>query len=263
MAMKHLDAHALRALTAREPEAVTYFRDHLAAPCDTCEEFLASHPGTDLLDGHVDALLLGLAPRKEVPRDEVGWMRLRRRLRTSAHPGRWIAVAAALAACVLAGVFVPRLIASPPTEAPWDGVKGAGRIALELAVVARSGDGQLRRLDPGASVLPEDVLLLRYHATEAGSALLFQQIGGSAPELLGRFPLEAGTHDLEGPQGLAGVSLSGDAGPVTLWLVGSPSGEELSPDEVQRALLGGKSLGDHPLSVARFDVSVRTGQNPR
>jgi hypothetical protein len=142
-------------------------------------------------------------------------------------------------------------------------VKGSGRIALELVAAIRSAEGQLRRLDPGAPVLPEDVLLLRYHSTEAGSALLFQQVDGHEPELLGSFRLEAGTHDLEGPQGLTGVSLTGEQGTVTLWLVASPAGEELAPDEVQKALVGGTAQGDNPLSTARFDVFVENGQNPR
>lgn len=262
--MKHLDAQALNALATRDPEAVAWFQEHLASPCDICEEFLAQHPGTDALDGQVDALLLGLAPRREAPLDEVGWMRLRKRLRTSAHPTRrWVGVAAAVAACLLAVVLVPRLIARPSEEQPWDGVKGSRRIALELAAVARSAEGQLRRLDPGAAVHPEDVLLLRYHATEAGSALLFQQEGDGRPELLGHFSLEAGTHDLAGPQGLTGVSLSGEEGPVTLWLVAAPMGEALSPEEIQEALVGGAARGDYPLSVARFDVFVQNGQNPR
>jgi hypothetical protein len=129
--------------------------------------------------------------------------------------------------------------------------------------VARSAEGQLRRLDPGAAVPPEDVLLLRYHATEAGSALLFQQRESGTPELLGSFSLQAGTHDLEGPQGLAGVSLSGEAGAVTLWLVASTAGEELSAEEVQQALVEGRLREGNPLSVARFDVFVQNGQNPR
>jgi hypothetical protein len=261
--MKHLDADTLRALNSREPEAVVYFREHLAAPCDTCEEFLAQAPGADALDGQVDALLLSLAPRKEAPPDEVGWMRLKRRLRGAAPVGRWIAVASVLAACLLGVVLVPRLIAPQPSTPQWNGVKGSNRIALELAAVARSADGQLRRLDAGATVPPEDVLLLRYHATEAGSALLFQQVAGGAPELLGQFPLQAGTHDLEGPQGLAGVSLSGEAGAVTLWLVGSTVGEELSAEQVQQALVEGTLREGNPLSVARFDVFVQNGQNPR
>ncbi|HYH95343.1 hypothetical protein [Hyalangium sp.] len=260
--MKHLDAHALRALVARDPEAVAYFREHLASPCDACEEFLAQHPGTDALDGHVDALLLGLAPRQEAPPDEVGWMRLRRRMRTSNHPGRWVGVAAALAACVLAVVLVPRLVSTPPTELPGSGVKGSSRITLELAAAAKGQDGQIRRLDPGATVGPEDVLALRYHATEAGSALLFQQAGEGPPKLLGSFLLQAGTHDLGAPD-IIGVSLSDESGPVTLWLVASAAGEELSPDEVQGMLAGGRAREDNPLAVSRFDVFVQNGHNPR
>ncbi len=260
--MKHLDSHALSALAARDPEAVAYFREHLASPCDPCEEFLAQHSGPELLDGQVDALLLGLAPPKEAALDEVGWMRIKRRMRTPSHLGRWVGVAAAVAACLLAVVLVPRLI-TPPREQRWNGVKGSGRIALELVAAVRSPDGQLRRLDPDATVAPEDVLLLRYHSTEAGSALLFQQVDKGTPELLGSFQLEAGTHDLEGPQGLTGVSLTGEQGLVTLWLVASPAGEELSPDIVQEALAGGTAQGDNPLSVSRFDVFVQNSQNPR
>ncbi|MFP2927997.1 hypothetical protein ACLESO_22915, partial [Pyxidicoccus sp. 3LG] len=66
--MRHLDANALRALSHREPDAVAYFREHLTSPCDTCEEFLATHTGPDVLDGQVDALLLALAPpAKDAP----------------------------------------------------------------------------------------------------------------------------------------------------------------------------------------------------
>jgi len=264
--MKHLDADTLRALASRQPEAVAYFREHLATACDTCEEFLAQHPGTDWLDGPVDALLLRLAPPKAAPHDEVGWMRLRRRLRGGSHAGRWVAAAMALAACLLGVVLVPRLLHPQPgipTPELYDGVKGSSRISLELAAVARGVDGQLRRLDAGATVPAEDVLLLRYHATEAGSALLFQQLEGAAPELLGTFPVQAGTHDLQGPQGLAGVSLSGETGALTLWLVAFTPGAELPAEEVQQALASGSLREGNPLSVARFDVFVQNGQNPR
>ncbi len=264
--MKHLDAAALSALSARQPEAVAYFREHLASPCEECEAFLAQHPGPDFLDGHLDSLLLGLAPASAAPQeptlDEVGWMRLKRRLRTSSHPRRWVAVATAVAACLVGGVLVPRLV-KQPQEPGWNGVKGSGRIALELAAAARGAGGELRRLDAGAIVTSEDVLLLRYHSTEAGRGLLFQQVGNEAPELLGDFPLEAGTHDLAGTQGLTGVSLTGEQGAVTLWLVASLAGEELSPEKVQRTLAGGTGPEDNPLSTARFDVFIQSGHNPR
>ena len=270
--MKHLDADTLSALSRREPAAVRYFREHLATPCDVCEEFLANHSGPDLLDGQVDALLLGLAPaaKQEAPLDEVGLARVKRGLRGHSPARRWGVVAGAIAASVLAVVLVPRMRAEDPgvqagTATGWDGVKGpGGRIALELAVVARDADGGLRRLDPQSQVENADVLLLRYHATEAGTALLCQQRDGPGPELLGRFPLEAGTHDLEGPQGLAGVSLDGEAGPVTLWLVGAADGQEPSPDAVREVLVGGSAAREESrLAVTRFDVSVRSGQNHR
>jgi hypothetical protein len=270
--MRHLDSDALRALAAREPEAVAWFREHLASPCDACEEFLAATPGPGLLDGQADALLLSAAPQKEAPRlDEVGFARIRRGLRAPAPaPRRWVAVAAAMAACVLAVVLVTRQRPAPTTELDpaWTGVKGPGekgpaRISVEMAAVARSADGALRRLDSGAGVPEADVLLLRYHATEAGTGLLFQRSAGGPIELLGRFSLEAGTHDLKGPQGLAGVSLEGESGPLTLWLVGAPTGDTLEEDEVRAILETGGPREQHLLSIARFDVLVRNGHNPR
>lgn len=270
--MKHLDDGALGALSRREPEAVAYFATHLAHPCETCEAFLATHPGPGLLDGQVDSLLLGLAPNgaSAPPLDEVGLARVRRALR--AHrpaAGRWGMVAGGLAACLLAVVLLPRMRTADPagqegSAAEWTGEKGRlARIALELSVVARDSAGVLRRLDPGSSVKDSDVLLLRYHATEAGTALLFEQRQGAAPELLGHFPLVAGTHDLQGPQGLAGVSLAGEAGPVTLWLVGS-TGAPPEAETVSEMLEGGSGAGPQgqgPLAIIRFDVSVRSGQN--
>lgn len=271
--MRHLNADALSALNRREPEAVAYFREHLATSCDTCEEFLATHPGPDLLDGQVDSLLLGLAPaaKQDAPLDELGLARVRRGLRQGRPDARrWGIVAGAIAASLLAVVMVPRMRSAGPavdpgTDSDWNGVKGpAGNIALELAVVARGADGGLRRLDPASPVEDADVLLLRYHATEAGTALLFQQRAGQGPELLGRFPLEAGTHDLEGPQGLAGVSLEGESGPVTFWLVGAAGRHEPSPEVVREVLVGGSSAWEqNRLAVTRFDVSVGSSHNPR
>ncbi|MBJ6762071.1 hypothetical protein JGU66_14960 [Myxococcaceae bacterium JPH2] len=258
--MRHLDTQALRDLEAGEPQAVAHFREHLAEPCDTCEDFLATHDGPGLLDGLSDAALLGQGPQRPAPAlDEVGLARIRRALRAPT-PRRWGLALGAIAACVLALVLVPRAMDPGRTS----GVKGpAGRIALELAVVARGTDGHLRRVDPGAEVPEGDVLLLRYHATEAGSALLFQQRAGQPPELMGRFALESGTHDLEGPEGLAGVSLEGETGGLTLWLVGAPGEEPLSPDEVGTALRTGTPPREGPLSVERFDVRIQNGQNPR
>jgi hypothetical protein len=267
--MRHLDADALRALTAGEPESVAYFREHLSHPCEPCMDFLARTPGPGLLDGQVDALLLRLAPpAQQEPRlDEVGHARVRRGLRTPGQGWRRAAVGVALAAGLAGLVVLTRPQVPTPGQQPdaWNGVKGVSRLALELSVVARGPDDSPRRMDPGTPASDDEVLVLRYHATEAGEALLFQQRGGAGPELLGRFPLKAGTHELEGPQGLVGVSLEGESGPLTLWLVGFPSGQMPPPEEVREALTRGDMGERSALAVNRFDLHVQgqTGHNPR
>jgi hypothetical protein len=256
--MRHLDAEALRALTAGEPEAVAYFREHLAHPCESCMDFLAKTPGPGLLDGQVDSLLLRLAPpATEEPRlDEVGYARVRRGMRPSGQGWRRAAMGMALAAGVAGLVVLTRVPEGPggqQEKGAWDGTKGVSRLALEMSVVARGPGDSLRRMDPGSL------------APEAGEALLFQQRGTTVPELLGRFPLQAGTHELEGPQGLVGVSLEGESGPLTLWLVGFPSGQVPPPEEVRDALTRGDMGERSVLAVNRFDLQVRgkTGHNPR
>ncbi|RYZ46550.1 MAG: hypothetical protein EOO72_01660, partial [Myxococcaceae bacterium] len=170
--MKHLDAAVMRDLANRDPGAVAWFREHLASPCEACEVFLATH--SDALDGRTDALLLNLAPARavEAGAEAANVVPLRRpapRPRFAAPPGRyWGWMAGAIAASVLMVVLVP-LVKGPARGANgWTGEKGPGRISLELAVVARSTDGVLRRLDSGADVTSDEVLLLRYHATESG-----------------------------------------------------------------------------------------------
>ncbi|WP_375760322.1 hypothetical protein [Corallococcus exercitus] len=261
--MRHLDASAMSELAARDPQAVAWFREHLASPCEVCETFLATH--SDPLDGRTDALLLALAPASKAAEEGATVVPLRtlpRSRRFAPPPGRyWGWMAGALAASVLMVVLVP-IVKGPGRSAnEWTGEKGPGRrISLELAVVARGTDGGLRRLDPGADVTHDEVLLLRYHATESGTALLYQQRGHEAPELLGRFPLDAGTHDLEGTDGLAGVSLESDEGPLSLALVAFAPGESASEQDALAALEADGSPDARPGTVVRFDVRVQSGQ---
>jgi hypothetical protein len=267
--MEHLSPEVLSALESGDARVRAHFAQHLAEECEVCERFLATHEGPGLLDGQVDRLLLALAPPREAALDEVGFARIRRGLR-AAPRRRWgaaVGVGAALAASLLV-VFATQRGATPyDTEQgiTEQGIKGAtGQLELELSVAARGADGALRRLDAGAEVAQEDVLLLRYHASEAGTALLFQQREGEAPELLGRFPLQPGTHDLAGEAGLAGVGLQGEVGPLRLLLVGMPAGQALDPDAVSAALAGvNDSTPELGLQAARFDVQVRNGENAR
>ncbi|NNB87446.1 hypothetical protein [Corallococcus exiguus] len=257
--MRHLDATAMAELAGRDPAAVAWFREHLASPCEVCETFLATH--ADPLDGQTDALLLALAPERKTEAEVIPLRSPARARRFAPPPRRYLGwMAGAIAASVLMVVLVP-LVKGPTKEATeWTGVKGPGRISLELAVVARSIDGGLRRLDSGADVTSDEVLLLRYHATESGTALLYQQREQQAPELLGRFPLAAGTHDLEGPDGLAGVSLDSDEGRLSLALVAFAPGEPATEQDALAALAADGSPDARPGTVVRFDVRVQSGQ---
>ncbi|MBN9684160.1 MULTISPECIES: hypothetical protein [unclassified Corallococcus] len=257
--MRHLDATAMAELAGRDPAAVAWFREHLASPCEVCETFLATH--TDALDGRTDALLLALAPERKAEADVIPLRPPPRARRFAPPPGRYLGwMAGAIAASVLMVVLVP-LVKGPARGAnAWTGEKGPGRISLELAVVARGTDGALRRLDSGGDVTSDEVLLLRYHATESGTALLYQQREQQAPELLGRFPLTAGTHDLEGPDGLAGVSLDSDEGLLSVALVAFAPGEAASEQDALAALTADGSPDARPGTVVRFDVRVQSGQ---
>ncbi|MBN8466993.1 hypothetical protein JYJ95_10740 [Corallococcus exiguus] len=257
--MRHLDATAMAELAGRDPAAVAWFREHLASPCEVCETFLATH--ADPLDGQTDALLLALAPERKTEAEVVPLRAPARARRFAPPPGRYLGwMAGAIAASVLMVVLVPLVKGPTPGATGWTGVKGPGRISLELAVVARSTDGVLRRLDSGADVTTDEVLLLRYHATESGTALLYQQREQQAPELLGRFPLAAGTHDLEGPDGLAGVSLDSDEGLLSLALVAFAPGEPVTEKDALAALDADGSPDARPGTVVRFDVRVQSGQ---
>jgi hypothetical protein len=215
--VRHLDVESWQSLQRREPDTVAYFATHLAGPCETCEAFLAQDFEGDPLGVEAladEALGAALATPRE---DAVGWARVRRRL---AGPRRaWLAGAVAVAAAAVLAILVrPDAV----TPAPYEGIKGSVPLALELTAAARLPDGEVRAVPEGAVLPPEAVVLLRYHATEAADALLMREAPGAPTQVLGRYALEPGTHDLrEGPD-LAGVSLEGEQGPLTLVLVAWP-----------------------------------------
>jgi hypothetical protein len=208
--MEHLNDPMLRAALAGDREVARRLTAHLAQPCEQCEDYLEGAAG--LLDGEVDALLLGSA---EAPFDEVGFARVIRSMK--GRRTRDVAAAAlGMAASLLVVVGLARQPASPE-------VKGVPIVSLELSAAARSADGVVRRVDPGSVMSDGDVLLLRYHATESAKALLLEQAADGSTEALGAFELLPGTHDLERGGTLAGVSLAGLSGPVTFWLIASPT----------------------------------------
>lgn len=250
----HLDAASWRALQNHEPAAVAYFARHLAAPCETCEAFLAEAPGQDALDALTDEALVAAAgsPPRE---DSLGWERVRRR----AFPSRarqWSAGLGALAAVAAAALVF--LVVKPLGHAVDSGsgerVKGGAPLVLELTAAAQLPGGSVLPVAEGQSLPPEAVVLLRYHVSEASEAVLVREVPGKAPEALGRFSLEPGTHDLEEASGLTGVSLEGERGELSLALVALPPGTR-SEDALSQAA-GPGAVG------ARIHFRVQSGDDP-
>ncbi len=215
-AMSHLTAERLQRLLD-DPKNDPELFEHLAGGCEVCEAFLAATHDA-LLDGATDAALLSLASATAAPAD-IGERRTWSRVRRALVPSRlrWLgALAAAL--LVVLGVALLR---------PRDrdaGLKGAGLVTLELEAALQRGDGTLSRIETGAQVPPDAVLLLRYRASEATPACVVLQRSTSR-EVLGPVQLEAGTHDL--PQG---VSLAGEQGPVTVTLAACATREALEAE---------------------------------
>jgi hypothetical protein len=250
--MEHLDAKSLEALLRREPEAMAHFQAHLANPCAACEQFLVDEPR---LDGVVDTLLLGLSPPAPAALDEVGFARLKRALR----PARSSAglAAAGLAAGLLIAVSVGQLRPGARDDDPV-GLKGRIRIQLDLRGAVRGADGQVTRVDPDQLLAPSGVLLLRYHATEAGAGQLLVQRGNAPAEALGAFALEPGTHDLSVADEVKGFSLAGENGELTLWLVATPGVEPPSLGLAKKV-----AAGVEPGSAAVGRLHLRVGSTLR
>lgn len=239
MTTRHLDATSWRALQQQPDDELLA---HVAAGCDTCDEFLATVPG---LDGEVDRALLSLAPRPPST-DEVAWARFRRAQRAS-PPSRRVALAAA--ALVLLSVGGWALWPKPAD--PWTGLKGStstGRLELRAALKSARG---LTPIDDGASVPASSALVFQVRSSVAGPARLFIQRGDDAPVELTQVGLVQGAQELEQGDGLLGFSLSGERGPVSVWLVAAEA-----PMSAQTALEAIRAGGEAGVVVAKLRVDV-------
>lgn len=240
----HLTVETWKAMRAapRDHQALLA---HLEAGCDQCDEFLATQ--VDEFDGVTDQALLSLAPVSEAPLDELGWRRLNKRL---AQPPRrtalWAMGALAAAALLTVGGLALR-----HESGGWNGLKGSRGPALELAAARRKADNAFVRLDDGATLRNDSVLVFRATSTVDGPARVFLQRAHELPVEVGATELQAGTHELQNDTGLLGVTLEGEHGEVSVWVV---AGE--TPFSRDAALSAIDSLGTPELGVARVKVHV-------
>ena len=257
----HLDAQRWKALQEQRDDVLLA---HLEQGCEVCDAFLESVAG---LDGEVDRALLALAPRPPST-DELAWARLRRHQRARS----WSRFAAAAAALVLigAGAWTMRppsgsdASLSGATRNPGEplstGLKGSANARLELRAALKSSNGKLTAVVDGAKVSSADALVFQVRSGVAGPARLYVQRGAAEPVELAQRGLGEGAQELEwdganesGEPGehLSGFALSGERGPLTVWLVASAT-----PSSAEAALAAIRVGGSEGLAVAHVRVNV-------
>lgn len=252
---QHLDATSWRALLEQASSGGVSTRDalvqHLSAGCEVCDAFLAAH--VDDFDGELDRVLLRLTPVAQAPLDEVGWMRIRRRLKGGTAPiRRWIAVGSLAAAVTLVTGAVVLNSSSHPENRTSNGIKGrVGGPMLEVAAALRTGDGAFVRLDDGAHLRRDAVLVFRAESSVDGLARIYLQRGSDPPTEIGEAELRAGTHEIRTDTGLLGVSLEGERGDLNVWIVVGDG--PFSSEAAVRAIQSG---GSAELATARVNVNV-------
>ena len=220
--MTHLTPETLQAVLAGT-EGDAALLAHLEAGCDACDAVM-EHSAP--LDAAVDVALLRLAPPRigaapptpdpapPVPRPP--------------RPPGVALLGAPAAALTVGGLWWQR-------PADTDGLKGAPLPpAIELSAAVRARDGSFRPLGAGDFVSARDTLVFRAQTSLAAEGLLLLQRGSARPEVLGPVHLTGGPQLLQGADGLLGVSLEGEQGEVTLWLVAGPQAP--SPAEAVAAI---------------------------
>lgn len=250
--MEHLTEERLKALLANA-ESQAALREHLKAPCETCEAFLAEHEVAGL-DGLVDLAALGPLVSASAPLDEVGWQRLKRTLKPPRRNARLVGTLVALAAGLAVALGFTLTRPHGPSGVTEEGVKGRpSDLRLELIAAAKSADGSFYRISEGAQVPQSSTLVFRYTVNEPAGATMWLVREHGTPQRLGTVNLEAGTHELMGSDGaLVGVSMQGEVGQISVVVV---PGQSAGPEEAPRAL--GRLESDLPSAVGRVTVHVQ------
>jgi hypothetical protein len=243
---RHLDGESWAKLQQQRDDELLA---HVDAGCTQCDEFLA----TVGLEGEVDRTLLSLAPRAPST-DELAWARFRRAQQQAGQrqgsPTRRVALAAAALVVLSAVGFA--LTRPARDDSPWDGLKGSdSRGRLELRAALKTGSGSLKPIADGAAVPSTAALVFQVRSSVSGPARLFIQRGDGAPTELTQVGLVQGAQELEQGEGLLGFSLSGERGPVWVWLVAAET-----PMSAQTALEAIRLGGEAGVVVAKLRVDV-------
>lgn len=215
---------------------------HLEEECAICEEFLASRPSADAVDGLVDEGLGALVPARERGHDP-DFARIERSLRGRTQASRGTsrrfapaALAAAALAAGLAALVVPR---GDAERAAWDGVKGSATRAIPVRLkflVVTPTPGGPPALEKGVSGQPVQAgasLHFEMESGRAAQAALLRVPARGGPELFWSGRVSPGRSEITVGGRPAGYALADLAGAQRFVLVASE--EQLEPERLARA----------------------------
>jgi hypothetical protein len=185
--------------------------EHLEAPCDVCERFLAEaaeRGEIDALDGLADEALLAIAAKKDEAVDDLSFARIDRAIRLRSAR-RWLRPLVAVAAVALVAFFIQRM-PSPESTSREKGVAPGLEGGVKLRVL-RSHEGRLLPIDAGSVVSPGDALVFEIELARA-SCVTLQRAQGAAREKLLDAPLclAQGKHVVERGGRALGLPLTRD-----------------------------------------------------
>lgn len=216
---------------------------HLEEGCTFCEEFLASRPAADAVDGLVDEALGALIPAAGDRGNDLELARIERRVREGSaalrrRPLAFVpgAIAAAVLAAGLAGLVLPRGGSDRPAR---DGEKGAVLravpVRLRFLVVSASPHGPpaLEKGVSGEAVASAASLQFEVESARASHVALFRVPSAGAPELVWSERVGEGRSTVTVDGRPAVYPLAGLAGPQRFVLLASE--ERLDRDRIARA----------------------------
>ena len=259
----HIDEATVRRLLSGEiaGEEARRVAEHLAEPCERCEELLSVR--ADPLDGSLDAALLALSPRTGEPGNDVEWARIQRRLRPARRVAwRHAGLAAAVAVALAVGIGLEARRRSE--EAGGDGLKGrevervSARLRFSVSLPGPAGPA-LERAASGAVVPPEASLLFRVEAS-APAQLALLRAGPEGSEVIWRGSASGpGAVDVEIDGRPAAYPLRGLAGRQRFALLAAPSLDAEALQAARRALSGSAAAGapGPAISLDVVEVLVR------
>ena len=175
---------------------------HLDSDCETCDGIIAQFDQADALDGLVDDVLLDLGPPSADSFNELGFLRVKQKLKPRRISQKtWAGLASVMAAGLAAFFLMP----TAQNQNPYNHLKGPETdAALRLEVLQSQAAQGIVPLVQDQSIQVGNTIVFRLRLNQTGCVQLFED-----KEALFSKPkcFESGTHVIEENGQVLGLTL--------------------------------------------------------